>query len=209
MRFVSRLACIAIAFLSTSSESELASTDQSVTVWSWPLSSSSPLPLAEISYNANSTSSSVAKFTPPKIPYSLDDYVRVGLYNHKTSEWRGVLTSAASFDLKYQRKLELIVDDDGRAYHVGFFAFARPELSKKAKKSRSRQAARATAKKTGKKSRKEQQPWQDPEENKETPLLVEIVHPTPGPSPVLNKPVVVDPDGKVEGKEPEKTFLQK
>lgn len=36
-----------------------------------------------------------------------------------------------------------------------------------------------------------------------------VVKPTPGPQPILNKPVVVDETGKVAGKEPEKTFLQK
>lgn len=210
MRLISALALTVGSYLSISVVAQEVNNDQAVTLWSWPLSSSSPLPLAEISYNANTTSSSVAKYTPPQISYTPDDYVRVGLYNHKTSEWRGVLTSAASFDLKYQRKVELLVDENGQAYHVGFQALARPELSKKAKKSRSRKAARATAKDPENPNKKKaQQPWVDPEDNKETPLLVEITHPTPGPSPVLNKPVVVDPAGKVEGKEPEKTFLQK
>lgn len=210
MRLRSGLAYAAVASWSTTALAGAANTDQSVTLWSWPLSFSSPLPLAEITYNANTTLSSVAKYTPPQISFSPDNYVRVGLYNHKTSEWRGVLTSAASFDLKYQRKAELLVDENGDTYHVGFFALTRPELSKKAKKSRSRKAARATAKDAEKRSKKNpQQSWVDPEENKETPLIVEIVHPTPGPTPVLNKPVVVDPAGKVEGKEPEKTFLQK
>lgn len=40
-------------------------------------------------------------------------------------------------------------------------------------------------------------------------LNVEVVKIRPGPLPVLNKPIVVSPDGQVEGKEPEKTFLQK
>lgn len=40
-------------------------------------------------------------------------------------------------------------------------------------------------------------------------LDVEVVQDKPGPAPALNKPVVVREDGQVEGKEPEKTFLQK
>ncbi|KXT15122.1 hypothetical protein AC579_6460 [Pseudocercospora musae] len=40
-------------------------------------------------------------------------------------------------------------------------------------------------------------------------LNVEVVKIRPGPVPALNKPVVVTADGQVEGKEPEKTFLQK
>jgi hypothetical protein len=38
---------------------------------------------------------------------------------------------------------------------------------------------------------------------------VEIVKRSPGPKPVLNKPIVLNAEGKLEGKEPEKSFLQK
>jgi hypothetical protein len=38
---------------------------------------------------------------------------------------------------------------------------------------------------------------------------VEIVKRSPGPQPVLNKPIVLNAEGKLEGKEPEKSFLQK
>lgn len=38
---------------------------------------------------------------------------------------------------------------------------------------------------------------------------VEIVKRNPGPKPVLNKPIVLNAEGKLDGKEPEKTFLQK
>jgi hypothetical protein len=38
---------------------------------------------------------------------------------------------------------------------------------------------------------------------------VEIVRRSPGPQPVLNKPIVLNAEGKLEGKEPEKSFLQK
>ncbi|KAF7192376.1 hypothetical protein HII31_06408, partial [Pseudocercospora fuligena] len=40
-------------------------------------------------------------------------------------------------------------------------------------------------------------------------LNVEVAKIRPGPVPTLNKPIVVTADGQVEGKEPEKTFLQK
>jgi hypothetical protein len=40
-------------------------------------------------------------------------------------------------------------------------------------------------------------------------LSVEVVRVRPGPTPRLNKPVVVNADGSVPEKEPEKTFLQK
>jgi hypothetical protein len=38
---------------------------------------------------------------------------------------------------------------------------------------------------------------------------VEIVKRSPGPKPVLNKPIVLNADGKLDSKEPEKSFLQK
>lgn len=40
-------------------------------------------------------------------------------------------------------------------------------------------------------------------------LAVEVVKMAKGPSPVLNKPVVLNAEGKLDEKEPEKTFLQK
>ncbi|KAK3075875.1 hypothetical protein LTR53_000449 [Teratosphaeriaceae sp. CCFEE 6253] len=45
--------------------------------------------------------------------------------------------------------------------------------------------------------------------NKTGGLSVEVVKIRPGPTPHLNKPVVVNPDGSVPQKEPEKSFLQK
>ncbi|KAK4620005.1 hypothetical protein CLAFUW4_11095 [Fulvia fulva] len=44
---------------------------------------------------------------------------------------------------------------------------------------------------------------------KDGALSVEVVKIRPGPTPQLNKPIVVSEDGTVEGKEPEQTFLQK
>ena len=38
---------------------------------------------------------------------------------------------------------------------------------------------------------------------------VEVVKKSVGPKPVLNKPVVLNAEGKIDSKEPEKTFLQK
>lgn len=38
---------------------------------------------------------------------------------------------------------------------------------------------------------------------------IEIVKRSPGPQPVLNKPIVLNADGKIDSKEPEKSFLQK
>ncbi|KAJ4305208.1 hypothetical protein N0V90_000739 [Kalmusia sp. IMI 367209] len=40
-------------------------------------------------------------------------------------------------------------------------------------------------------------------------LEVEVVKREAGPKPVLNKPIVLNADGKIDAKEPEKTFFQK
>lgn len=40
-------------------------------------------------------------------------------------------------------------------------------------------------------------------------VAVEIVKRIAGPKPVLNKPIVLNAEGKLESKEPEKSFLQK
>ncbi|KAF2872225.1 hypothetical protein BDV95DRAFT_571796 [Massariosphaeria phaeospora] len=40
-------------------------------------------------------------------------------------------------------------------------------------------------------------------------IMIEIVKRGAGPKPVLNKPIVLNAEGKLDDKEPEKTFLQK
>jgi len=47
------------------------------------------------------------------------------------------------------------------------------------------------------------------ESEKRDGLRVEVLRVNPGPTPHLNKPVVMNPDGSTPEKEPEKTFLQK
>lgn len=197
---------IALLGIVSAQDSQL---DHSVTLWLWPFSDQAPHELAQISYNANTSASSVKRYNPPKTLYPSDHLIRVGLYDLKTSSWNGILTSGVSFDTRYRRQAELFVDEDGETYHIGLSAFPRPELSKKARKSRSRKNARATAKQGGQKDAAQHEAQESALEKEQTPLSVEISRPFPGPTPHLNKPMVVSPDGKVEGQEQEKTFLQK
>ncbi|KAF1999996.1 hypothetical protein P154DRAFT_392724, partial [Amniculicola lignicola CBS 123094] len=90
--------------------------------------------------------------------------------------WRGVVTSAASFDTKFSQKFTLHVDEKGEVYHVGFGTSLR----------------NPSAKGTGHEE-----------------VVVEIVKREVGSKPVLNRPVVLNAEGKLEDKEPEKSFLQK
>ncbi|KAF2191026.1 hypothetical protein K469DRAFT_719994 [Zopfia rhizophila CBS 207.26] len=129
-----------------------------------------PVPLAQIDYDASTIAASLSSYTPPTGSYSPQHLFRVGLSDPKTGEWRGVVTSAASFADDYKKKFVIHVDEKGGVYHVGFGTSAR---------------------------------------GKDDEVEIQVVKRASGPTPVLNKPIVLNAEGKLEGKEPEKTFLQK
>lgn len=213
--------CIGAAFSASSPPN-------TVTIWTWPLSTSSPAPLATINYDPSSLNSSVAAYTPPKdlpltpppTPGSLDQnsLVRVGLYDPKagTSSWRGTVTHASSFNPKHQHQLSLTLDSSGSPFSVSFTAFAeqideREERRRQKREERQRRReAEAKAKGKEPKSRAGRASAAKKKDTaKREQPLVEIVPMREGPLPVLNRNVVVGSDGKVEGGEQEKTFLQK
>ncbi|KAH7088524.1 hypothetical protein FB567DRAFT_560109 [Paraphoma chrysanthemicola] len=130
----------------------------------------SPIPLAQIEYDADQAVGTLASYTPPTGSYSSNHLLRIGLPDPKTGSWRGIVTSAASFEEQYHKKFVIHVDEKGEPYHVGFGT---------------------SAKGSG------------------DAVEVEIAKRSPGPKPVLNKPIVLNADGKIDSKEPEKSFLQK
>ncbi|KAF2280187.1 uncharacterized protein EI97DRAFT_391080 [Westerdykella ornata] len=130
----------------------------------------SPIPLAQIDYDADTSTGTLASYTPPTGSYSPDHLLRIGLGDPKIGHWRGVLTSAASFGDEYKKKFTVHIDEKGEPYHVGFSTDVRGSGDE---------------------------------------VEVEVVKRESGPKPVLNKPVVLNADGKLDNKEPEKTFLQK
>ena len=159
---------------------------RSVTVQSWPLSAAQPQPLAQVSYDPATKSSSISSYTPPEVAYSVDDLVRVGVYDDSDSKWRGVVTSAATFDPKYQQKLLLHLDEAGNVWHVAISTIPMPKPVK------------------GKiVNGKRQPPAPVPQ------IIVDVLLPTPAPQPILNKPIVLSPEGTVEAEKVEKTMLQK
>lgn len=176
-----------------------AATDvRTVTVWTWPLSSTSPQELAKISYDAQAMTSQVLEYSQPSFFGSPDAPVRVGLYDTATSQWRGVLTTVASFDPALQQDLSLLLDDAKDVYHIGFSGHAKPTPSESAKT----------------KAKPKSKTNSEPEERVTGavdvfPLKVTLETPVAGPMVQLNKPVKVSKEGKVEEKEPEKSFLQK
>lgn len=130
----------------------------------------SAIPLAQIEYDVDQSVGTLASYTPPTGAYSSDHLLRVGFTDPKTGSWRGVVTSASSFDDQYHKNFVVHVDEKGEPYHVGF---------------------ETSAKGAGKE------------------VEIKIVKRSPGPKPVLNKPIVLNAEGKLESKEPEKTFIQK
>ncbi|KAK5169765.1 uncharacterized protein LTR77_005743 [Saxophila tyrrhenica] len=100
-------------------------------------------------------------------------------FHHPDKQWSGVATAASNFGPGKDRTLLLHVDAKGELYHVGF-------------KATLREGGSSSASGSGKDG-----------------LDVEVVRAKEGQGPVLNKPVVLTAEGKVEGKEPEKSFFQK
>ncbi|KAF2232487.1 hypothetical protein EV356DRAFT_534596 [Viridothelium virens] len=156
------------------------STKEDVKVYAWPMSESKPQILAEITYDPQSLTASTKKYHQLQSTSS-EDLVRVGLYDPKTTDWTGVVTSGSQFESDYAKTIVLHLDHEGRPFHVGFSASVPSE-----------------DKKSGEKII---QGFDS--------LKVVLKPPVQGPQPHLNKPVVLNPDGKVDEKEPEKTFLQK
>lgn len=159
---------------------------RSFKVEAWPLTSAQSQPLAQISFEPSSRYSKVDSFTPLQASLPEDDLVRVGFHDPTDSKWRGVVTSAASFDPKYQQKLHLYLDEDNEVWHVAISTIPKPKPTK------------------GKMVNGKREPAQEAPQ-----LVVEILPTVPAPSPILNKPVVLNAEGKVDGAVPEKSLLQK
>lgn len=164
---------------------------QKVTVFAWPMTDKSPQELAEISYNAKDTTRkpSISNFKAPDLPVVggklIRDLVRVGLFDPITGAWRGVVTDASSFDTKYQQKIFLHLDLDDRPWHVSFTAYVKPSPTQMVRR-------------------------QGDTQEVVSQVVTEIIPANPAPTPHLNKPVVLNPAGKVEEAEgDQKTFLQK
>lgn len=169
-------ACVALA----------AEVEHTVDIFAWPSSASKSQQLARISYTYPSLNATIASYTAPSTSNN-EEVVRVGFYR-SGNEWSGIATSASNFSPDLEKKLQLLVDASGEAYHVGFSAA--PVV------------AEPQAKNSKKSSKKTAPPVKDEP-------VIEVLRVKPGPQPHLNKPVVVSADGQVEEKEPEKSFLQK
>jgi len=128
----------------------------------------------------NSTTATLKSYTgPPSIPAD-DEIVRIGFYHTGSSDsWSGIATSASNFADGKDKKLQLLLNAEGEVYHVGFLALG---------------SGLGTSSKGG---------------SKKDGMSVEVVPMKAGPVVHLNKPVVLNAEGKLDDKEPEKSFLQK
>ncbi|KAF2760918.1 hypothetical protein EJ05DRAFT_497488 [Pseudovirgaria hyperparasitica] len=166
---------------------------QPLTIYTSPVSSTSntPATLLTLNYDPTTLSAEILSYNPPKDIPSGDPkatsspLTRIFLNNPSSSP--SVATSILSFSPTYQKTLILHVDDAGEIYHIGFATSGRGVQSPPNKAGNGENDHSAA----------------------EDEILVEVVKKGVGPQVHFNKPVVLNKEGKVEGKEPEKSFIQK
>lgn len=159
-----------------------AQSEQTVDIHAWPLSASKSSSLAKVTYT--SSNATVKSYTPPSIPAE-DSIVRIGFHHPNSGSWSGVVTAASNFKPGRDKKVQLHLNTAGELFHVGFVASDAPSSSKSGKGKQAKGG------------------------NAEDVLGVEVVKVQQGSTPHLNKPVVLDAEGKLPNKEVEKTFFQK
>ena len=165
-----------------------AEVEKTISIFAWPISAPASQPLATISYTYPSLNATVKTYnTALSLPDSADP-VRIGFFRSSSKdEWSGIATSARNLAADREKKLRLWVDGEGAVFHVGFTSEPVQVVPVE-------------------KGRKTQQ--QEKSERQDT-LLVEVVPQRAAPQPQLNKPIVLNAEGKVDGKEPEKSLLQR
>lgn len=150
--------------------------DKQIDIFAWPLSAPKSQTLAKLSYNSESETATVLSYKAPALP-SADEIVRIGFNHPTTGRWSGIATAASNFADGKDKKLQLLLNEQGDVYHVGFKTSEWPSSSKGG--------------------------------SKKDDMTVEVVPMKTGSTIHLNKPVVLNAEGKLDNKEEEKTFLQK
>lgn len=183
-----------------------AETTHKISIWTQPLIQVANLArhekLAQIVYTYPSLNTTVndyalPAFAAPEIPggpalLADDEVVKLGFYSGKIGDeetWHGIATAAGSFKADKKKTLKLHLDAKGEVWHVSFTSVPKVvEPVAKGKKA----AAVEEVKHEG------------------DTLHVELLPVNRGAEPHLNKPVVVNKDGKPDVPEEEpKSFLQK
>lgn len=153
-------------------------------IYHWAVNVPQPSLLAKIAYNPDTLESNVLSYTPPTIETSEKDLkYRIGFYTTAadgSKQWVGSLISQSGLTTTTTSATQ-------RNTLQLYLSGSQPHdlyhvsLSKK----------------------------YTPKEESQDPIGVELVYPSVGALPELNKPVVVSPDGTAPQEEVEKTFLQK
>jgi hypothetical protein len=142
--------------------------------FAWPLSASKSQTLAKLSYN--SETATVLSYKVPALPAG-EEIVRIGFHHPSTGSWSGIATAASNFADGKDKKLQLLLNEQGDVYHIGFKSLDLPSSSKGG--------------------------------SKKDDMSVEVVPMKAGSTVHLNKPVLLNAEGKLDGAPEEKTFLQK
>lgn len=172
-----------------------------LTIYTQPLTSHASLSryekLAKITYthSSNANLTTISDYQPPSFlsppVLAATDAVKLGFYSGGIGDeetWHGVLTAAGNFERGVNKTLKLFLDEGGRVWHLGFSATPIAVVGGKAGKGGKGEGVKEEGDK----------------------LNVEFVLPNKGLPPALNKPVVVNKEGKAEGEEEEqKSFIQK
>merc|ERR1711939_107989 len=152
---------------------------RTVDIFAWP--NSAPQSATLDVYAKISYNSTVATVDSyqPSAALAEGDVTRVAFKHPSSGTWSGVSTAASNFAAGKDKKLQLHLNANGDLYHIGFKASDVGGSHGKTK------------------------------ESKKGDLSVEIVPVNKGPSPALNKPIVVNQDGSTPDQVEEKSFFQK
>jgi hypothetical protein len=148
--------------------------DKQIDIFAWPLSASKSQTLAKLSYN--SETATVLSYKVPALPAG-EEIVRIGFHHPTTGSWSGIATAASNFADGKDKKLQLLLNEQGDVYHIGFKSLDLPSSSKGG--------------------------------SKKDDMSVEVVPMKAGSTVHLNKPILLNAEGKLDGQPEEKTFLQK
>lgn len=151
-----------------------AQTDKQIDISAWPLSAAKSQSLAKLSYNSDKAT--VLSYNAPALSAG-EEIVRIGFHHPATGSWSGIATSASNLADGKDKKLQLLLNEQGEVFHVGFKTSDWPSSSKGG--------------------------------SKKEDFSVEVVPMKAGSAIHLNKPILLNAEGKLDGQAEEKTFLQK
>lgn len=143
----------------------------------------SPIPLAQIEYDASAATAEITSYTPPTGAYTPDHLLKLG-----------ILTPGPIKDGQEGEWRGIVTS--AAAFDAGFKKTFTLWVDERGEVWYVGFSTRAIGGEGGKEGDKDE-------------VAVEVVKRGKGPEPVLNRPVVLNAEGKLDGKEPEKSFLQK